>query len=136
MVNTPIRMFGAKGIPYLAGKLRNYERKLGEKDARQALGNLIRMQEEIGTGGAGFRFMFAAFLQETATLTGRSELGEHALTMTRIGDAWRDFAFEAGRVCKGRAAADITYGTLADKLVAIGKEETALFKELARTRKA
>ncbi|HMU13295.1 MAG: BtrH N-terminal domain-containing protein [Bacteroidetes bacterium] len=136
MVNTPISMFGAKGIPYLAGKLRNYERKLGEKDARLALGNLIRMQEEIGTGGAGFRFMFAAFLQEAATLTGKPALREHALTMTRIGDAWRDFAFDAGRVCKARATADITYDTLADKLVAIGRQETALFKELARIPKA
>jgi hypothetical protein len=28
------------------------------------------MQEEIGTGGAGFRFLYAAFLQEAAQITG------------------------------------------------------------------
>ncbi|MBX2972597.1 MAG: BtrH N-terminal domain-containing protein [Flavobacteriales bacterium] len=132
MVNTPLPMFGAKGIPYLAGKLRKYEQRLGERDARLALGNLIRMQEEIGTGGAGFRFMFAAFLQEAATVLERPELRQHAITMTRIGDQWREFAFEAGRLCKGRAEEGINYGSLADKLIAIGRQETELFRELAR----
>jgi len=136
MVNTPLPMFGAKGIPYLAGKLRNYERRLGERDARLALGNLIRMQEEIGTGGAGFRFMFAAFLQEAATLLDRPSLREHAQAMTRIGDQWREFAFEAGRMCKGRAEAGSTYDTLADRLLELGRLETALFRELARSGKA
>ena len=130
MSNTPLPMFGTKGIGYLAGKLRKYEQKLGARGARLALGNLIRMQEEIGTGGAGFRFIFAAFLMETANLLDRPDLRAHALTMNRIGDLWRDFAYEAGRLCKGRAEAHITFAYLADKLEAIGKEETTFFKEL------
>ena len=34
------------------------------------LGNIVRMQEEIGTGGGGFRFMYAAFLQEAGDVLG------------------------------------------------------------------
>src|SRR6185436_166585 len=34
--------------------------------ARLYTGNIVRMQEEIGTGGAGFRFLYASFLQELA----------------------------------------------------------------------
>ena len=34
------------------------------------LGHAIRMQEEIGTGGGGFRLMYAAFLHEAAHITG------------------------------------------------------------------
>ena len=60
----------------------------------------------------------------------RPDLRAHALTMNRIGDLWRDFAYEAGRLCKGRAEAHITFPYLADKLAAIGKEETAFFKQL------
>ncbi len=130
MSTTPLPMFGSKGIGYLAGKLRQYERRMEEKDARLALGNLIRMQEEIGTGGAGFRFIFAAFLMECAGLLGAPALREKALEMTRIGDQWRDFAYEAGRLCKGRAEGHITYDHLADKLAGIGRQETAFFKEL------
>ena len=43
------------------------------------------MQEGIGTGGGGFRFMHAAFLQEA-------------------GDRWRRFALACARVCKGKTA--------------------------------
>ncbi|MBK6775949.1 MAG: BtrH N-terminal domain-containing protein [Flavobacteriales bacterium] len=100
MSNVPLPMFGVKGMPYLAKKLRQYETKLGERRAKLYLGNIIRMQEEIGTGGAGFRFMFAAFLQEAAGLLNKPELNEHAKEMTRIGDQWREFAFEAGRMQK------------------------------------
>ncbi|MEO8066700.1 MAG: BtrH N-terminal domain-containing protein [Flavobacteriales bacterium] len=132
MSNVPIPMFGVKGMPYLAKKLRHYETKLGERRAKLFLGNIIRMQEEIGTGGAGFRFMFAAFLQEAAGLLGKPELKKYAMEMTRIGDQWREFAFEAGRVCKGRAEASTTYGTLADRLEEIGRGEKAIFKELAK----
>lgn len=132
MSNVPLPMFGVRGIPYLANKLRRYEDKLGDRRAKLFLGNIIRMQEEIGTGGAGFRFMFAAFLQEAAGLLGKPELKKYAMEMTRIGDQWREFAFEAGRVCKGRAEATTTYGTLADKLEEIGRGEKALFKDLAK----
>jgi len=37
------------------------------KPARR-LANVARMQEEVGTGGAGIRFMHAAFLQKAAEL--------------------------------------------------------------------
>ncbi|HRD52137.1 MAG TPA: BtrH N-terminal domain-containing protein [Flavobacteriales bacterium] len=133
MSSTPLPMFGAKGIPYLAGKLRNYERKLGSRRALLYVGNLIRMQEEIGTGGAGFRFMYAAFLQEAAGLLDRPELRDKAKEMTAIGDQWREFAFEAGRLVKGRAEAGSNFDTLADRLVEIGKQEQRFFKELAHT---
>jgi hypothetical protein len=36
------------------------------------IGHLVRMQEEIGTGGAGFRFIYAGFLQEAAHLLGQA----------------------------------------------------------------
>lgn len=135
MATTPLPMFGSKGIPYLAGKLRNYETKLGRRRALLFLGNLIRMQEEIGTGGAGFRFMYAAFLQEAAGLLERPELRDKAKEMTEIGDMWREFAFEAGRMVKGREEAGSTFGTLADKLEAIGKAEQRFFKDLMRISK-
>lgn len=132
MSNTPLPMFGSKGITYLAHRLRNYERRLGSRRALLYVGNLIRMQEEIGTGGAGFRFMYAAFLQEAASLLDRPELREKAMEMTAIGDQWREFAFEAGRLVKGRAEAGSDLNTLADRLKRIGEQEQRFFKELAR----
>ena len=42
--------------------------------AGNVLVNGRRMQEEIGTGGAGFRFLYAAFLQEAGEKLNRADL--------------------------------------------------------------
>ena len=64
------------------------------------LGHIIRMQEEIGTGGGGFRLMYAAFLSESAELFNSDELHKASAMMTDAGDAWRMFAFAASKACK------------------------------------
>jgi len=60
----------------------------------------------MGTGGAGFRYIFAAFLQEAGELFGSKELDKLSNEMTAIGDVWRELAFEkAGGlmlICAGR----------------------------------
>ena len=38
----------------------------GSKSPTTYLAQMIRMQEEIGTGGGGFRFIYGAFLEEAA----------------------------------------------------------------------
>jgi hypothetical protein len=42
---------------------------------------IVRMQEEIGTGGGGFRFIYAAFLQEAGRLMGSTRLEEASRMM-------------------------------------------------------
>jgi hypothetical protein len=130
MVNVPVPFFGLKGIKFMAGSLRKWPEKISEKESILRLGQLIRMQEEIGTGGAGFRFIFAAFLQEASAILGKPELREISMEVTETGDKWREFAFEAGRVCKGRAASDISFGYLADILVDCARREEKIFKSL------
>lgn len=66
MLKTPLPVAGVRGIGFLANRLEKWPAKLGPHNAALHVGQLIRMQEEIGTGGAGFRFMYAAFLQEAA----------------------------------------------------------------------
>lgn len=71
MLDVPLPLLGVRGIRYLAARLERWPEKLGERHARANVGHVIRMQEEIGTGGAGFRFLYAAFLQEAADLLAR-----------------------------------------------------------------
>ncbi len=130
MHTIPVPIFGYKAINYLGSKVRNYEKEYGPRKAVLYLGNIVRMQEEIGTGGGGFRFMYAAFLQEAAKLLDRPELREHAKMMTDIGDQWRDFAYDAGRICKGRAPEGVTYATLADLLTEIAESERKVFEAI------
>jgi hypothetical protein len=68
MAKTPMPILGANGIKYLANRMRNWPKKLGARKSVLWLGNVVRMQEEIGTGGAGFRFIYAAFLDKASVI--------------------------------------------------------------------
>jgi len=132
MLGVPLPFFGIKGIRYMSSTLRKWPRKVDQKELVLRLGQLIRMQEEIGTGGAGFRFIFAAFLQESSEVLGQSWLKEVSAEMTQTGDRWRDFAFEAGRICKGREAEHSSVNLLADILMDCAEREERIFKKLKK----
>jgi len=88
------------------------------------------MLEEIGTGGAGFRYMYAAFLQQSANITGIDALNNFSQRMTEIGDLWRDFAYKASRIFKQRQGEQYTYSEIGDILLQIAKLEETFFKQL------
>ena len=91
------------------------------------------MQEEIGTGGAGFRFMFASFLTEAVQVTGNENLQKIAQQTTNVGDNWREFAMEAVLFCKKRK--ELTLADVADKLTSCAVQEQALRAELLAIKK-
>lgn len=130
MAKTPMPILGANGIKYLANRMRNWPKKLGTRKSVLWLGNVVRMQEEIGTGGAGFRFIYAAFLDKASVILKDEELFNMSKELTAIGDLWRAFAYEASRVCKNRKSDTVTFDQLADMLYEIGKKEQVLFDKL------
>jgi Domain of unknown function (DUF4872)/Butirosin biosynthesis protein H, N-terminal len=103
MNRAPLPHIGIRGIRYLARSVTKISRK---KDADHVLprylSHIVRMQEEIGTGGAGFRFLYASYLQEAANLLSDHRLIEASEQMTYAGDQWRLFALLASQMCKGR----------------------------------
>lgn len=130
MLTIPVPMFGVKGIRFLSKKLRNYPNKLGARKAAAYTGQIVRAQEEIGTGGAGFRFMYGAFLQEAAAVLNKPVLRELSFEISEIGDQWRAFAIITGRIVKNRNKADESYDKAADLLLEIADKEEAFFKKL------
>jgi hypothetical protein len=127
MLDIPFACFGVKGIALLGNKMRGWEPKLGTQKAALQLAQLVRMLEEIGTGGAGFRYMYAAFLQEAAPVVGIPELKDLSLHMTSIGDLWRDFACQSARKFKNRGDHLCSYDDLADRLDTIAGQEKRFF---------
>lgn len=130
MLKTPLPIVGIRGIGFLADRLQDWPRKLGMSDASLHVGQLIRMQEEIGTGGGGFRFMYAAFLQEAAPILDDPRLFDLSRQMTAIGDLWRELAVVGARICKGRACGKDAYGNMADLLRQCARKESLIFQEL------
>lgn len=122
----PVPVSGVRGIRLLAKKIRRLEPDGGE--TLKFIGHVIRMQEEIGTGGAGFRFIYAAFLQEAANLTGRPRFLDLATQLTRIGDEWRSFALATAQMVKKREP--IVPARLADMLDQLATAEAEFFAAL------
>ena len=131
MLKTPIPYAGIRGIHLLAKHLEAWPGKLGERKAALHLGHMIRMQEEIGTGGAGFRFIYAAFLQEAAERFALPELRRVSERMTAVGDRWREVAVIGARICKGRAGEGDSFAAVAALLRDCAEQERGLFGELA-----
>ena len=130
MLTSPFPLIGVKGIRFLAKRLGRWPQRLGQERADLHLGHVVRMQEEIGTGGGGFRFMYAAFLQESAEIMHAPLLHDCAASMTAAGDTWREFAAMAARICKKRARPDDSYPAMAECLNRCAALEKTVFTEL------
>lgn len=128
----PMPIIGVRGIKMVSRKIRKWPAKHGVKKANHYLAQMVRMQEEIGTGGGGFRFIYAAFLQEASIILNKEELKILSKEMTQIGDLWRDFAVEASRIYKNRSAKEDAYNHIADELLAIANKEEIFFKKLKK----
>lgn len=121
----PIPIVGVRGMRMLANKVAKLDHS---EHSLNYVGHIVRMQEEIGTGGAGFRFLYAAFLQEAAKITGIAELAALSERLNEIGDGWREFALKAARMIKGREAFDPE--RLARMLGTQAERETEFFRTL------
>ena len=130
MVDVPMPFLGVRGIRHLAKNLQRWPAKLGAHRARVWVGSVVRMQEEIGTGGAGFRFMYAAFLQEAAALLNLPALAEAGKQLTETGDRWREFAVRGAMLCKGQGDDASAYGELAAILRDCADREERIFRAL------
>ena len=130
MLNIPFTIFGVAGIFKLSKHLRNLEVKYGEKDAALYLLKLVQLLEEFGTGGAGFRFMYSAFLQEASQILDKPKLKDFAIEMNNIGNLWRQFATESGRKIKNRT--NLSYNDLGDMMLEIAETEKMFFVTLRK----
>lgn len=130
MLHIPWLPVGVRGIRVLAAKVRTWPERLGEEQARACVTQVVRMQEEIGTGGAGFRFLFAAFLRESGERLHWPLLANLSVRMTQIGDEWRQFALLGAQICKGTRTGQDGYDLLSEQLRRLAEAEEALFRTL------
>jgi len=133
MLYAPGNIAGISGIRYTARKIKKWRDRLGLEKSRSYLAQLVRMQEEIGTGGGGFRFIYAAFLQQAHTYFPVDELMDISKQFTKAGDMWRDAAIQASGIYKGRLTEQQDYDVMGDKLLAIAALEKEAFRNLGDT---
>ncbi|GHD48028.1 Butirosin biosynthesis protein H, N-terminal [Marinobacter persicus] len=127
MLRTPLPFIGVRGIRHVARHMEKLS-PANEHHNKLLIGHMVRMQEEIGTGGAGFRFLFASFLQESAGILNNDGLAKAADQFTDAGDEWRRFALYAAKMLKGRSTLD--YRKLADQLRTVADMEQEGYRTL------
>ncbi len=129
MLKTPVPIAGVAGIRALAKKIGKLSRQ-DRRYARLFLGHIVRMQEEIGTGGAGFRFIYAAFLQESGDILNNDSLRKCSQMMTTVGDKWREFAALAVKAIRLKKDKEIDFHALQMKLTNVADAEADVYKRL------
>jgi hypothetical protein len=132
MLKDPFPFLGVSAIRYLAEHIRKWPQR--HKDFRKSnlyLGNVVRMQEEIGTGGAGFRFLYAAFLQEAGQRLANDRFLKLSEELTAAGDVWRQFAAKSARIIKQPAQSEFqNFNEVADVLMECYRMELKIFLDL------
>ncbi|MBG9378486.1 BtrH N-terminal domain-containing protein [Panacibacter sp. DH6] len=132
MLHIPGSFAGVSGIAYTGRKIKKWRDKMGVQKAGSYLAQLVRMQEEIGTGGGGFRFLYGAFLQEAHQYFPFDELLDISKQFTQAGDEWRNAAVQASGIYKGRITSQADFNIMGDYLIAISAMEKKAFQDLAK----
>ena len=132
MLSIPGPIAGVSGIASTGKKIKKWRDKLGPQTAGLYLAQLVRMQEEIGTGGGGFRYIYGAFLQEAHAFHPIDELMEISKIFTQSGDMWRSAAVQAAGIYKGRIGSQADFDVMGDYLLEISEIEKKAFQALGK----
>ncbi len=132
MLKIPGTIAGVKAIAATGNKIKKWRDKLGQQKSGLYLAQLVRMQEEIGTGGGGFRYIYAAFLQQAHAFQPNDALLEISKTFTQAGDIWRNAAVQAAGIYKGRIGNQADFNVMGDYLIQIAEVEKNAFLALSK----
>ncbi len=132
MLRLPMPIIGVRGISFTGRKIKKWRDKLGLQKAGLYLAQLVRMQEEIGTGGGGFRYIYAAFLQEAYAYHPADELLTISSEFSKAGDLWRTSAVQAAGIYKQRLGSQEDFNVMGDYLLEIAEVEKKAFEALAK----
>jgi len=134
MLNLPIPFLGIKGIRMFAKKINDWPSLA--RDTEHLSHEVMKINillEDQGTGGAGFRFMYATFLQQASEIIGNPGLKDMARELMEIGDGWRELSLFAARIGKNRDLGPEKFRQLSTLLYGRADKEEEFFKRLSKT---
>jgi hypothetical protein len=134
MLKLPVPFIGIKGIRKFASKITEWPSLARDTDhLSHEIMKINILLEDQGTGGAGFRFMYATFLQQAAEKLNRPEYKEFSKQMMEIGDGWREISLFAARIGKNRDLGPEKMKQLSEMLYGRAEAEEKFFRELYKT---
>ncbi len=133
MIGLPVPFIGVKGIYKFADKVKEWPKIA--RDTEHLSHEIMKINillEDQGTGGAGFRFMYASFLQQASEILSNSDLADMSKRMMKNGDEWRNISYFAAKIGKNRDLGTDKLEELSDLIRKRGDEEKAFFTELKK----
>lgn len=131
MLKIPMPFLGVKGIRRFGDKISGWpEYARNEEQLAHNIFMVTTMLEDQGTGGAGFRYIYASFLDEAATILGEPVFKEYAKRMMEIGDDWRNISLFASRIAKRRDLGKEKLQEMGELIGKIAEQEYSFFSEL------
>jgi Domain of unknown function (DUF4872)/Butirosin biosynthesis protein H, N-terminal len=131
MLKLPIPFIGIRGMRMFAKKVVSWPNYARSSDQlSHEIMKIHLLLEEQGTGGGGFRFMYATFLQEASKLLNKPALSDLSRSMMANGDKWREISVFAARIGKNRDFGESRLRELSAMIAGRADEEEKLFSEL------
>lgn len=133
MTRLPFPFLGVRGIRLFARKVQEWPRLARDEDhLSHEVMSIHVILEDRGTGGAGFRFMYASFLQEASRVLSDPDLAEAARGMMENGDRWREISLFVARIGQRRDLGPARLRELGDMILERADDEERLFGRLLR----
>jgi len=131
MLKIPLPFLGVKGIRRFADKITEWPKYARDND--QLAHEIFRINillEDQGTGGGGFRFIYASFLREASGILKEPILEVYSKRMMAIGDDWRNVSLFASRIAKKRDLGLERLGEMGNLIRANADLEFSFFSDL------
>ena len=120
MTNIPLPYFGFKGIKHMGNKIRKWDQKYSFREISLGLLFYYRILEMAGTGGSGYRYIYARFLKECAGIFQDERFETYSETIEKAADSWRAFSVD---VLHYRKQTGVTLNEMAEKLFSAASYE-------------
>ncbi len=133
MLHIPIPFLGIKGIRLFAKKITEWPEFA--RDTEHLSHEIMKINillEDQGTGGAGFRFMYATFLQQASEIIHEPQLNELSKELMLIGDGWREISLFSARIGKNRDLGPDKLNQLSKMINDRASVEEQFFKKLSK----
>ena len=133
MLKIPLPFLGIKGMKLFAKKVADWPSFA--RDTEHLSHEIMKINillEDQGTGGAGFRYIYATFLQQAATILNKPELKELSGELMKIGDGWREISLFSARIGKNRDLGPESLKKLGGLIYERAEVEEHFFKSLSK----
>ncbi|MDB4334847.1 BtrH N-terminal domain-containing protein [bacterium] len=133
MLKIPIPFVGVKGIYKFADKINGWSDLTRDVDhLSHEIMKINVLLEDQGTGGAGFRYMYATFLKQASEIVNNPTLNEMSERIMKIGDDWRNISYFAAKIGKKRDLGPDRISELSQLIRLQGDAEKAFFTDLKK----